>query len=144
MSATEARTSTMDQRTVAAPGLAALAALVFEGMDQPVELIASLPFTPLRAGGRVGVDVHNLYTTAQTGPDGPAASIVRYHPGASAAPHRHTGYEIIYVLAGELITEAGRHGPHTMLVMPPGSVHAPRTERGALMLVVWEAPVQPV
>jgi hypothetical protein len=27
--------------------------------------------------------------------------------------------------------------------MAPGSVHAPRTEQGALMLVVWEAPVEP-
>ncbi|OLB65352.1 MAG: hypothetical protein AUI10_07115 [Actinobacteria bacterium 13_2_20CM_2_72_6] len=122
---------------------AGLAPLVISGLDRARELLQTLPLTPLPADGRVGVEVHPLYTTAQTGPTGPAASIVRYHPGARAASHRHTGYEIIFVLDGELITEAGRHPAHTLLVMPPGSVHAPYTETGALMLVVWEAPVVP-
>ncbi len=124
--------------------MASLLPLVISDLDQPGRLGERLEFTPLVAGGRVGVEVHHLYTTEQTGPDGPAASLVRYHPGAKAAPHRHTGYEIIYVLEGELITEDGRHPAHTLLVMPPGSVHTPRTELGALMLVVWESPVEPV
>ncbi|MGW6691313.1 cupin domain-containing protein [Streptomyces sp. NPDC054961] len=119
------------------------APLLVEGLDRPGELERKLKFTPMTADGRVGVEVFPLYTTAQTGPGGPAASLVRYHPGASAAPHRHTSFEIILVLEGELITEDGRHPAHSMLVMPPGSVHAPRTEQGALMLVVWEAPVEP-
>ncbi|MGW5869065.1 cupin domain-containing protein [Streptomyces sp. NPDC055239] len=119
------------------------ASLVIEGLDRPRELERRLKFTPLTADGRVGVEVFPLYTTEQTGPGGPAASLVRYHPGAAAAPHRHTGYEIIQVLEGELITEDGVHPAHSMLVLPPGSVHAPRTEKGALMLVVWEAPVEP-
>jgi anti-sigma factor ChrR (cupin superfamily) len=117
--------------------------LVVEGLDRPEELLGKLKFTPLTADGRVGVEVFPLYTTEQTGPTGPAASLVRYHPGAAAAPHRHTGYEIILVLDGELITEDGRHPKNSLLVMAPGSVHAPRTEQGALMLVVWEAPVEP-
>ncbi|WP_371671437.1 cupin domain-containing protein [Streptomyces sp. NBC_00289] len=119
------------------------APLLVEGLDRPEELVHRLRFTPLTADGRVGVEVFPLYTTEQTGPSGPAASLVRYHPGASADPHRHTGYEIILVLDGELITEDGRHPKNSLLVMAPGSVHAPRTERGALMLVVWEAPVEP-
>ncbi|MBO4259557.1 cupin domain-containing protein [Streptomyces griseorubiginosus] len=117
--------------------------LVVEGLDRPEELLGKLKFTPLTADGRVGVEVFPLYTTEQTGPAGPAASLVRYHPGAAAAPHRHTSYEIILVLDGELITEDGRHPKNSLLVMAPGSVHAPRTEQGALMLVVWEAPVEP-
>ncbi|CAM5700255.1 cupin domain-containing protein [Streptomyces pseudogriseolus] len=117
--------------------------LVVEGLDRPDDLARRLRFTPLTADGRVGVEVFPLYTTEQTGSGGPAASLVRYHPGASAAPHRHTSYEIILVLDGELITEDGRHPRHSLLVMAPGSVHAPRTEKGALMLVVWEAPVEP-
>ncbi|MET9913781.1 cupin domain-containing protein [Streptomyces sp. NPDC006476] len=117
--------------------------LVVEGLDRPEELLGKLKFTPLTADGRVGVEVFPLYTTEQTGPTGPAASLVRYHPGAAATPHRHTSYEIILVLDGELITEDGRHPKNSLLVMAPGSVHAPRTEQGALMLVVWEAPVEP-
>ena len=119
-----------------------LTPLVVRGLRDAAALRDQLPFTPLVADGRVGVEVHPLYTGTETGPGGPAASIVQYHPGASAAPHRHTGYEIIVVLDGELITEAGRHPADSMLVMPPGSVHTPRSERGALMLVVWEAPVE--
>jgi quercetin dioxygenase-like cupin family protein len=118
--------------------------LVVHGLTDAAGLRAQLDFEPLRADGRVGVEVHKLYTGEQTGPGGPAASLVYYHPGAQAAPHRHGGYEIIVVLDGELITEAGQHPASSMLVMPPGSVHTPRSEKGALMLVVWEAPVQPV
>ena len=116
---------------------------VLRGLGNPAELRNILEFTPMTADGRVGVEVHRLYTTEETGPDGPAASLVYYHPGAAAAPHVHPGYEIIHVLDGELITEAGVHPAGTMLVMPPGSLHAPRTDKGALMFVVWEKPVAP-
>ncbi len=121
-----------------------LAPLVIAGLDRGRQLLDDLEFVELRSGGRFGVEVHHLYTTAQTGSGGPAASIVFYHPGARAATHRHTGYEIIVVLDGALVTEAGRHPTGTLLVMPPGSVHTPHADdEGALMLVVWEAPVEP-
>ena len=116
---------------------------ILSGLDNPAQLRNILRFTPLTTDGRVGVEVYNLYSTEETGPDGPSAAIVYYHPGAAAAPHRHPGYEIIHVLDGELITDAGVHPAGTMLVMPPDSVHAPRTEKGVLMLVVWEQPVAP-
>lgn len=119
------------------------AARILRGLDDPARLRNTLTFTSLAADGRVGVEEHKLYSTKETGPGGPAASLVYYHPGAAAAPHRHPGYEIIHVLDGELITEAGVHPAGTMLVMPPDSVHAPRTEKGVLMLVVWEQPVEP-
>jgi quercetin dioxygenase-like cupin family protein len=135
--------TTTDQAASAAMP-ANLAPLVLAGLDRGARLREELTFEPLRADGRVGVEVHHLYTTDETGPGGPAASLVYYHPGARAATHRHTGYEIILVLDGELLTEAGAHPAHTLLVMPPGSVHTPRTDSGALMLVVWEAPVEPV
>ncbi len=73
----------------------------------------------------------------------PAAAIMRYRPGATAMPHRHSGYELIYVLSGELETDDGTYPANSLLVMPPGSVHAPRSPRGCVGLVVWEQPVRP-
>ncbi|NGZ99810.1 hypothetical protein G5V59_04385 [Nocardioides sp. W3-2-3] len=52
-----------------------------------------LAFEPMQGDGRQDIDIHRLYSTAQTGSTGPSAGIVRYHPGASAAPHVHPGFE---------------------------------------------------
>jgi anti-sigma factor ChrR (cupin superfamily) len=103
-----------------------------------------LAFEPVMRDGRVGAEMHRLYSTDETGADGPAAAIMRYLPGATAPAHTHPGYELIYVLSGELETDDGVYGPNSLLVMPPGSVHAPRSPRGCVGLVVWERPVQPV
>lgn len=99
-------------------------------------------FRPLTTGGRVGVEVHQLYTADEAG--GPAAAIARYLPGAQASPHEHTGFELIYVLSGELRTDDGVYGPNSLLVMYPGSTHRPHTTDGCTVLVVWEKPVRPV
>ncbi len=125
--------------------------------DQLSELIPSLftglvgePFTehelvfePLVTDGRTSVEIHRLYTTAETGEQGPAAAIVRYLPGGTAKPHLHPGYELIYVISGELETDDGVYGPNSLLMMRPGSVHAPRSPHGCVGLAVWERPVQP-
>jgi quercetin dioxygenase-like cupin family protein len=103
-----------------------------------------LEFEPLTTDGRTGAEIHRLYTTAETGADGPAAAVVRYLPGARSAAHRHPGYEIIFVLSGQLETDDGEFPANSLLVMPPGSVHAPRSASGCLALAVWEKPVQPV
>ena len=101
----------------------------------------SLDFQPITSDGRTGVTIHRLYSTEQTGEHGPAAGIVRYAPGAAAVPHQHEGYEIIYVFEGQLETGDVAHPAGSLLVMEPGSVHAPRSEHGAVLLVVWEQPV---
>ncbi|WP_100836955.1 cupin domain-containing protein [Kitasatospora fiedleri] len=103
-----------------------------------------LEFEPLLTDGRVGAEIHRLYTTEQTGPAGPAAAIVRYLPGAAAKPHRHPGYELIYICSGQLETDEGVYPANSLLVMKPDSVHAPRSANGCIALVVWEQPVQPV
>lgn len=46
----------------------------------------------------------------------------------------HATEERYYVLSGEVIEGAERHGPGTYVVFAPGSSHRPRTERGARML----------
>lgn len=100
-----------------------------------------LRFEPLASAGRQGVEIHRLYSAEQTGEGGPAAGVVRYAPGAATPPHRHEGYEIIYVFSGQLENGPARYPAGSLLVMEPGSVHAPRSERGAELLVVWEKPV---
>ncbi|MEU2059708.1 cupin domain-containing protein [Streptomyces sp. NPDC013455] len=106
--------------------------------------VAELDFQPLTADGRTNAEIHRLYGPEQTGEGGPAAAVVRYLPGAAARTHRHPGYELIYVLDGELETEAGVHPAGSLLSMEPDSVHTPRSPKGCLALVVWEQPVQPV
>ncbi|MEU5313655.1 cupin domain-containing protein [Streptomyces sp. NPDC021562] len=103
--------------------------------------VEDLAFEPLTSDGRSGVAIHRLYSSEQTGPQGPAAGIVRYAPGAASQPHRHEGFEIIYVFSGQLETDAGAHPAGSLLVMEPGSIHAPHSVQGAVMLVVWEQPV---
>ncbi|WP_052341733.1 cupin domain-containing protein [Salinarimonas rosea] len=100
--------------------------LVFETYDQP---------------GREGVEIHRLYDTTDTGPVGPAAAIVRYRPGAQVQRHIHPGYELIFVIEGELINDAGRHPAGTLEICPPGSSHALGSEKGCTFLVIWEQPV---
>ena len=106
--------------------------------------VVDLDFQPLTRDGRKNAEIHRLYGPEQTGPDGPAAALVRYLPGASAQTHRHLGNELIYVISGELETEAGVHPPGSLLSMDPNSVHTPRSPKGCLALVVWEQPVRPL
>ena len=65
-------------------------------------------------------------------------------PGAKAPSHLHPGFELIYALSGELETDDGVYAAGSLLVMPPNSVHAPRSPMGCVGLVVWERPVQVV
>ena len=104
-----------------------LDAIAWERYDQP---------------GREGVLIHKLYDTSDTGAGGPAAALVRYEPGANVRKHIHPGYELIFVIEGELVNDAGRHGPGTLEVCPPNSSHALGSDIGCTFLVVWEQPVR--
>lgn len=128
-----------------APTSTALAELLpqlFTGEPGSTFEATDLTFEPVIRDGRVGAEMHRLYSTSETGENGPAAAVMRYLPGAVATPHVHPGYEIIYVLSGELETDDGVYGPNSLLVMPPGSTHAPRSPHGCIGLVVWEQPVR--
>jgi len=103
-----------------------------------------LEFQPLTVDGRSKVEIHRLYSATDSDENGPAAAVLRYLPGATAPLHLHPGYELIYILSGSLETDDGKYGPNSLLIMPPNSVHAPRSPDGCVGLVVWEQPVRPV
>ncbi|AUG76238.1 hypothetical protein CFP65_1339 [Kitasatospora sp. MMS16-BH015] len=122
--------------------LAELQPVLFSGVTGGTIDHQELEFTPVTSNGRVGIDMHVLYSADQTGPNGPAAALVRYAPGATVAPHRHPGFELIHVLSGVLVTDDGVYPTNSMIVMPPESVHGLGTVEGCLLLVVWEQPVE--
>jgi anti-sigma factor ChrR (cupin superfamily) len=94
-----------------------------------------LTWTPMRPG----IEAHQLY---ENGPDGPAAALLRYQPGATLARHRHTGYEHIFVLVGSQRDERGLYQAGAMVVNPPGSAHNVSSPEGCIVLVLWERPVR--
>ncbi|MFD0884794.1 cupin domain-containing protein [Streptosporangium algeriense] len=92
--------------------------------------------------GRAGVELHTLYTT--DAPQQAAAYLIRYTPGAHGDRHEHLGYEMIFVLDGELvINDTERYGRGDLIIEPPGSVHQVTSETGFLVLAVREAPTAP-
>lgn len=99
-----------------------------------------LDWEPYGSDGRQNVKIKRLYDARVNGA-GPAAALLKYAPGARVPTHLHGGYELILVIDGELINDAGRHGPGTLEICPPGSIHALASEKGCTFLVVWEQPV---
>lgn len=90
---------------------------------------------------RAGIWSQTLYRTE---PDGAVAALVRYEAGARAKAHLHNSSELIYVLDGELQTGEQTHPKGSLLILAPGSRHAPFSEKGASLLVIWESPVTPI
>lgn len=66
---------------------------------------------------------------------GQVTSIVKYEPGSSFKPHSHSLGEEIFVLEGEFADENGRYPAGTYLRNPPGSKHAPFSEKGCVIFV---------
>jgi anti-sigma factor ChrR (cupin superfamily) len=95
--------------------------------------ISSLQFQPLRPG----VEIHVLHEA----PDGARAAVLRYAPGAEVPPHRHEGYEYIYVLEGEQGDERGSYPAGSFVVNEPGFVHRVSSPGGCVVLILWLRPV---
>ncbi|MEY9488016.1 quercetin dioxygenase-like cupin family protein [Streptomyces calvus] len=122
------RTDTHQQRTVTVlRGL-----LTAEGRD-------ALEWSGWDEPGRAGVQIRPLYATPA--PQGATAFLVRFGPGAHGDLHEHLGYELMFVLDGELINDNGdRYTAGDLVIEDPGSVHRVRTETGVTVLGVREAP----
>jgi anti-sigma factor ChrR (cupin superfamily) len=108
-------------------------------MPEPLHLGALLsggwrdqPFGPFREG----VEICRLWA----GP--PEVALLRYAPGAAVPRHRHGGLETIVVLDGAQSDERGTYGAGHVVLNPAGSEHAVRSERGCVVLIQWERPVE--
>ncbi len=63
------------------------------------------------------------------------AWLIDFAPGSQWPDvDHHAAEERYYVISGEVIEGAHRHGAGTYVVFAPGSSHRPRTETGARML----------
>jgi anti-sigma factor ChrR (cupin superfamily) len=105
----------------------------FEPRSLAPEQIAALAFEELRPG----VDIHVLHES----PDGARVAILRYAAGAEVPPHRHEGYEYIYVLSGEQGDERGTYSAGSFVVNEPGMVHRVTSREGCVVLIMWQRPV---
>jgi len=99
-----------------------------------------LSFLEFGADGRPLYELRRLYTGA-TNHDVPTEAIIaRLQPGASSAPHRHMGYELIYVIEGGFETEHGVFGKNSVVLMKPDTVHKTISAKGCLALVIRDKP----
>jgi anti-sigma factor ChrR (cupin superfamily) len=64
-----------------------------------------------------------------------ATSVVRYRPGSQFPPHEHELGEEFLVLEGTFADERGAYPAGTYVRNPPGSAHAPWSEKGCVLFV---------
>ncbi|CCQ74464.1 cupin domain-containing protein [Magnetospira sp. QH-2] len=74
--------------------------------------------------------------------EGPSSAFLRYGPGASVPAHQHPAFEYILVLEGSQTDDNGCHQAGSLVINPPGTGHAVRSEEGCLVLAIWEQPVR--
>jgi anti-sigma factor ChrR (cupin superfamily) len=86
-----------------------------------------------------GVEIHRLY---ENGPDGPRAALLRFAPGGRVPLHEHVGYEHILVLSGSQVDENSRADAGSVIINPPGTSHSVLSERGCMVLAIYERPVK--
>jgi anti-sigma factor ChrR (cupin superfamily) len=84
-----------------------------------------------------GVEIHWLYQEAN---QGPAAALIRFHPGGSVPLHEHRGFEHIYVLSGSQSDGNVRLNTGSLMVHRPGTRHSIVSEEGCLVLAIYEKP----
>ncbi len=74
--------------------------------------------------------------------NGAGAVLLKMAPGCAYPAHEHEAGEHVYVLEGELCIGTERFGVGDYLYSPPGSVHAPRTESGCVLLSTFPGHVR--
>ena len=86
------------------------------------------------------IDWRNVRANPETGE---GLSLISFPPGAGSALHEHTGWEEFVVLKGTLTDPDGAtYETGDVVSLPPGSIHASRSETGCVTAVVIEKPLR--
>lgn len=93
----------------------------------------SRPWEPLYPG----VDIKSLHRDEAQNCH---VMFMRYAPGAVIPTHRHTAVEHIFVLEGSVEDEFGACTAGNYALRPPGCVHTPGSQQGALALAISYGP----
>jgi anti-sigma factor ChrR (cupin superfamily) len=100
-----------------------------------------LPWRPWVENGRDGVDMVPLFGND---PEGAAALLLRFRPGAHGDFHKHGGAELMFVLDGVLEDDKGGYFEKgSVIVEGEGSIHQALSRQGCTLLAVREKPAQP-
>ncbi len=92
--------------------------------------------------GRAGVDIYPLFTAAE--PQLATAFLTRMGAGAHGDLHLHHGYELMFVLDGELVNDNGdRYTVGDLVIEAPGNVHRVTSHKGCTVLGARAAPTRP-
>jgi len=86
-----------------------------------------------------GVDIHRIYGEDH---EGQAAALLRYEAGAKVPTHVHSGYEHILILSGSQTDGDAVYGKGTLMISAPGSQHRIVSDKGCIVLAIWQAPVK--
>ena len=103
---------------------------------------ADVVYDPFSATERSKADIHWLFKPDDTNSTG--AALIKYYPGGNSPAHLHAGYELIYVLEGEMVTSQGKVRKGDLVLLPPNSVHQSSCEIGCTAFIIWEKPVIPI
>lgn len=102
-----------------------------------------IKFEPIVTNGRANAEVHWLFKSEES--NGASAAIIRYHKGGRSPLHLHTGFELMYVLDGEMHTSTGTVKKNDLIILRPGSEHESwASDIGCTSLIVWLEPVKKI
>lgn len=85
--------------------------------------------------------VHWLYKNDDI--NKPSAAIVKYEAGGCSPNHFHSGFELIYMLDGEMTTSQGKVKKGDIIYYDPNTNHSFYTETGCVSLITWGAQTIP-
>jgi len=88
---------------------------------------------------RDGVEIFRLAGKPDVGP---SVALLRYQPGARVPPHRHRGFELIFVISGTQSDQDGSYDAGSVVVNQEGDEHSVWSEQGCVVLIVWERPIE--